>query len=169
MKETLAQVFSSEFCEISKNSFFHRTPLVAAFDFKWRRHYALYIDKLYTYKKVKVFLNLLKKNLQRWCSHLKCNVNRHTKCWSSRQEVFCKKRALRNCHSLFLNKVGDLRVFHRTPLVAASVNAPWLFKRITFFFLELRFSVKLLLLNTLWQISILKNKETGSSIKHIDF
>ena len=28
-KETLAQVFSCEFCEISKNIFFHRTPLVA--------------------------------------------------------------------------------------------------------------------------------------------
>ena len=30
-KETLAQVFSCEFCEISKNTFFYRTPLVAAF------------------------------------------------------------------------------------------------------------------------------------------
>ena len=29
-KETLAQVFSCEFCEISKNIFFYRTPLVAA-------------------------------------------------------------------------------------------------------------------------------------------
>ena len=29
-KETLAQVFSCEFCEISKNIFFLRTPLVAA-------------------------------------------------------------------------------------------------------------------------------------------
>ena len=29
-KETLAQVFSCEFCEISKNTFFHRTPLVSA-------------------------------------------------------------------------------------------------------------------------------------------
>ena len=29
-KETLAQVFSCEFCEISKNTFFQRTPLVAA-------------------------------------------------------------------------------------------------------------------------------------------
>ena len=29
-KETLAQVFSCEFCEISKNTFLHRTPLVAA-------------------------------------------------------------------------------------------------------------------------------------------
>ena len=29
-KQTLAQVFSCEFCEISKNTFFHRTPPVAA-------------------------------------------------------------------------------------------------------------------------------------------
>ena len=29
-KETLAQVFSCEFCEISKNIFSHRTPLAAA-------------------------------------------------------------------------------------------------------------------------------------------
>ena len=29
-KETLAQVFSCEFCEISKSTFFCRTPLVAA-------------------------------------------------------------------------------------------------------------------------------------------
>ena len=28
-KDTLAQVFSREFCEISKNTFFQRTPLVA--------------------------------------------------------------------------------------------------------------------------------------------
>ena len=30
LAQTLAQVFSCEFCEISKNSFFHRTLLVAA-------------------------------------------------------------------------------------------------------------------------------------------
>ena len=29
--ETLAQMFSCEFCEISKNIFLYRTPLVAAF------------------------------------------------------------------------------------------------------------------------------------------
>ena len=29
-KNTLAQVFSCEFCEISNNTFFDRTPLVAA-------------------------------------------------------------------------------------------------------------------------------------------
>ena len=28
-KQTLAQLFSCEFCEISKNTFLHRTPLVA--------------------------------------------------------------------------------------------------------------------------------------------
>ena len=31
-KETLAQVFSSDFCQISKNTFFKKTPLVAASD-----------------------------------------------------------------------------------------------------------------------------------------
>ena len=30
LKKRLAQVFSCEFCEISKNTFLHRTPLVAA-------------------------------------------------------------------------------------------------------------------------------------------
>ena len=30
MKETLAQVFSCEFCEIYKNTFYYRTPLVTA-------------------------------------------------------------------------------------------------------------------------------------------
>ena len=30
-KETLEQAFSCEFCEISKNTFLHRTPLMAAF------------------------------------------------------------------------------------------------------------------------------------------
>ena len=29
-KEALAQVFSCEFCEISKSTFFYRSPLVAA-------------------------------------------------------------------------------------------------------------------------------------------
>ena len=33
-KETLEQVCSCEFCEISKNKLFHRTPLAAASDEK---------------------------------------------------------------------------------------------------------------------------------------
>ena len=31
-KETLAQVFSCDFCEISKNTFYYKIPLVAASD-----------------------------------------------------------------------------------------------------------------------------------------
>ena len=31
-KQTLAQVLSREFCEIPKNTFFYRTPLVAALE-----------------------------------------------------------------------------------------------------------------------------------------
>ena len=31
-KETLAQVFSCEFCETSQSTFFYRTPVVAAFE-----------------------------------------------------------------------------------------------------------------------------------------
>ena len=31
IKETLSQLFSCEFCEILKNTFLHRTPLVASF------------------------------------------------------------------------------------------------------------------------------------------
>ena len=34
LKETLTQVFSWECCEIFKNSFFYRTPTVAAFSFQ---------------------------------------------------------------------------------------------------------------------------------------
>ena len=33
-KETVAQIFSSEFCEISKNTFSYRTPPVAASEIK---------------------------------------------------------------------------------------------------------------------------------------
>ena len=48
-KETLAQVFSCGFCEISQNSFFYRTPLVAAsvlfrVGLPWR----LFFDKRYS-------------------------------------------------------------------------------------------------------------------------
>ena len=38
-KETLAQVFSCEFCEISKNTFSHRTPPVAASEYSQENMY----------------------------------------------------------------------------------------------------------------------------------
>ena len=34
-KETLAQVFSCKFCEIFKNAYFYRKPLVAVSEKKW--------------------------------------------------------------------------------------------------------------------------------------
>ena len=37
-KETLAQVFFYEFCETSKNTFYYRTPLVAASNFVLKLH-----------------------------------------------------------------------------------------------------------------------------------
>ena len=39
-KETLAQVFSCEFCEISKNIFSYKTPLVAASGYAWGGYFA---------------------------------------------------------------------------------------------------------------------------------
>ena len=42
-EETLAQVFSCEFCEVSKNTFFHITPLVAVSE----RRYSAWITWIY--------------------------------------------------------------------------------------------------------------------------
>ena len=42
-KETLAQVFSCEFCEISKNTFSQRTPLVAASGYS-SLHFVIHSD-----------------------------------------------------------------------------------------------------------------------------
>ena len=40
LKKRLAQLFSCKFCEISKNTFFHRTPLVvASVDLPVRQNY----------------------------------------------------------------------------------------------------------------------------------
>ena len=41
-KETLAQLFSCEFCKISKNTFFYRTPLEAASAKSWYSEHCLY-------------------------------------------------------------------------------------------------------------------------------
>ena len=47
-KETLAQVISCEFCEISVNTFFYRTPLVAASVYNPSFSFNLY-DKCQSY------------------------------------------------------------------------------------------------------------------------
>ena len=45
-KVTLAQVFSCEFCEISKNTFWHRTPLVADSE-NLKHHLTAILDKIF--------------------------------------------------------------------------------------------------------------------------
>ena len=51
-KESLAQVFSCEFCEISKNTYFCRTPQVAIYIPNW------IIEYIYTYSRT-VNVNLM--------------------------------------------------------------------------------------------------------------
>ena len=46
LKKTLAQVFSCEFCEISQNTFSHRTTPVAAFGLKTEEYVKFMTQKL---------------------------------------------------------------------------------------------------------------------------
>ena len=52
-KETLAHVFSCEFCDISKNIFFYRTPPVAAYKVRKNFAYETYSEKKGLYMKSK--------------------------------------------------------------------------------------------------------------------
>ena len=51
-KETLVEVFSCEFCEISKNTFFHRTPLVSA------SRNDIFIYKIIQVDQIKIYTSL---------------------------------------------------------------------------------------------------------------
>ena len=67
-RETLAQVFSCKFCEISKNTFFYKTHLVAAFGFIREYSYVKhipYLDFLKLSQKTQFQNTLLTKNLFR--------------------------------------------------------------------------------------------------------
>ena len=55
-KESLAQVFSCEFCKISKNIFFHRTPLMAASAYKNKKVSRPFYHKNIFDRKLKYFL-----------------------------------------------------------------------------------------------------------------
>ena len=55
-KETLAQVFSCEFCVISKNTYFHGTPLVAASE-RFIREYT-YVKPIFLVKRIPNFDSL---------------------------------------------------------------------------------------------------------------
>ena len=77
-KETLAQVFSCEFCEISKNTFFHRTPLVAVSAFL-----NSHVSQRFLAKSSSMRPNITK------YSHISTTRSSHP-------EVFYKKRVLKN-------------------------------------------------------------------------
>ena len=71
-KETLGQVFSCEFCDISKNTFFYRTSLVAAslgrkrFFVMRKLRKILMRDAIYLLLKKRYAINLfVQKNLMR--------------------------------------------------------------------------------------------------------
>ena len=64
-KETLAQVFSSEFCEISKNTFFHRTPLAAASDRLSKSHSILTIGIHMEYMLIQNIISSYQKLLEK--------------------------------------------------------------------------------------------------------
>ena len=91
-KETLAQVFSCEFCEIFKNTLSCRTPLVAAFESL--SHCKLQIFDIMTNKNV-LILRTIKKVVQRLykqtCPNNACFVERVTIKWS---EEFIVKSCL---------------------------------------------------------------------------
>ena len=70
-KETLAQVFCCEFCEISKSAFFYRTPLVAASGFTI---YLISNDSLLCFEFMESWW--LKVRQVNWTEHLFCSVNR---------------------------------------------------------------------------------------------
>ena len=61
-KETLTQVFSCEFCEISKNNFFNRTPLVAASENRYQTSLCAIAFLDYTCKSKNVTLRLKNSN-----------------------------------------------------------------------------------------------------------
>ena len=58
-KESLAQVFSCEFCEISKNTFFYRTPPVAASVHATFKNLDLKIEISYVLMKLPPFLDTI--------------------------------------------------------------------------------------------------------------
>ena len=78
-KETLAQMFYCEFCEISKNTFFHKTHLVAASE---SNRYSFFSRNSFTKSRVlseavvqrcsvkKVFLKILQNSQENTCDRV---------------------------------------------------------------------------------------------------
>ena len=84
-KESLAQVFSYEFCEFSKSTLLHRTPLLAA---------SVFHTKIYDKQVLKKFLSKLTRK-QNICT-TKVTFKQITKSIDSKKNTFLKKLYLKH-------------------------------------------------------------------------
>ena len=83
-KESLAQVFSYEFCEFSKSTLLHRTPLLAA---------SVFHTKIYDKQVLKKFLSKLTRK-QNICT-TKVTFKQITKSLDSKKKTFLKELYLK--------------------------------------------------------------------------
>ena len=107
-------MFSYEYCEIFKNTFFYKTPLVAVS----AMYKVLFCAILAQADQNKIVLRANIAQVIFLCNVVSDVFGQHEYttflCRSSRPEVFCKKGVLKNltkftekhlCHGLFLNKL----------------------------------------------------------------
>ena len=134
-KDTLAQVFSCEFCEISINTFVYRTPQVVASESHilhlWLRKYLrreplqlclenrphnlINFDMVQRFYRLKKFRAVILGLLHSFTFPFPVTLMIFITFRSSNPEVFCKRAVLKNfakftdkhlCQSLFFNKVA---------------------------------------------------------------
>ena len=117
-KETLAQMLYCEFCEISKNTFFHKAPLVAASE---SNRYSFFNRNSFTKSSVlseavvqrcsvkQVLLKISQNSRENTCARVSFLIN------------FIKKEALVQFFSCEFCEIFKNNYFYKTPMVAASV------------------------------------------------
>ena len=108
-KETLTQVFSCEFCEISKNTFLHRTPLVAASVSSFLLHTKIQMQPLELPCKKDVLRNFAKFTGKHLCQRLFFN-----KVAGLRSATLLKKRLWHRRFPVIFSKE---HLFYRTDIV----------------------------------------------------
>ena len=69
-KETLAQLFSREFCEISKNTFSYRTSPLAASVFCWVERVKFHTSRIWQFRNINVKWQIWKSEITRLATNL---------------------------------------------------------------------------------------------------
>ena len=117
-KENLTQMLYCEFCEISKTTFFHKTPPLAASE---SNRYSFFYRNSFTKLSVlseavvqrcsvkKVFLKILQYLWENTCARVSFLIN------------FIKEGTLAHVCSCEFYEIFKNTYFYRTPMVAASV------------------------------------------------